>query len=205
LKSSNDLREQEYREARHEQQQGIQRDEKDDGKEGGQEERKENREEEPTVQARIGALFAIAFTIKMTRKFAGCDYKVCAPEALWWGTGGRAEFFREPTERWNWKLMMRTPDFIAKDDLAEAVAKLKAKGKGPAVAEVQLETIGEGHCVQMLHVGPYDREPKTVAQMKAFAKENGLALHGLHHEIYLSDPRRVAPERLRTILRQPVR
>jgi hypothetical protein len=156
-------------------------------------------------QAKIGALYAVAFTIKMTKKFAGRDYKVCAPEALWWGTAGRPDFFREPSDRWNWKLMIRTPEFIKKPDLAEAVEKLKAKGKGPEVAEVQLETISEGRCVQMLHVGPYDREPETVAQMAAFVKESGLSFHGLHHEIYLSDPRRVAPERLRTILRLPVR
>jgi hypothetical protein len=156
-------------------------------------------------QAKIGALYAVAFTIKMTRKFAGRDYKVCAPEALWWGTGGRPEFFREPRERWNWKLMIRTPEFITKDDLTDAVAKLQTKGKGPEAAEVRLDTISEGRCVQMLHVGPYDREPATIARMKAFAAENGLSFHGLHHEIYLSDPRRVAPERLRTILRLPVR
>ncbi|MFQ5807422.1 MAG: GyrI-like domain-containing protein [Phycisphaerae bacterium] len=156
-------------------------------------------------QAKIGALFAVAFTIKMTRKFAGRDYKVCAPEGLWWSSGGRLDFFREPRDQWNWNLMIRTPEFITDDDLAEALEKLKAKGKGPEVAEVKLVTIEEGRCVQMLHVGRYDREPETVAQMKAFAKENGLFFHGLHHEIYLSDPRRVAPERLRTILRQPVR
>jgi hypothetical protein len=156
-------------------------------------------------QAKIGALYAVAFTIKMTRKFAGRDYKVCAPEALWWGTGGRPEFFREPRERWNWKLMIRTPEFITKDDLTDAVAKLQTKGKGPEAAEVRLDTISEGRCVQMLHVGPYDREPETITQMKAFAAANSLCFHGLHHEIYLSDPRRVAPERLRTILRLPVR
>ncbi len=73
------------------------------------------------------------------------------------------------------------------------------------MTEVDLETIEEGLCVQMLHVGPYSNEPETVALMQRFAQEEGLSFHGLHHEIYLSDPRRVPEERLRTILRQPVR
>ncbi len=157
-------------------------------------------------QAKIGALYGVAFTIKMTRKFAGRDYKVAPLEGLWWSSGGAADaaVFDVPHAQLSWKLMIRTPDFITKDDLTDAVAKLAAKGKGPEVAEVELETIVEGRCVQMLHVGPYEREPQTMAQMNLFAHENGLAFHGLHHEVYLSDPRRVAAERLRTILRMPV-
>ena len=89
-------------------------------------------------------------------------------------------------------------------DLAAARAALLKKGKGPAVERVRLETIEEGRCVQILHVGPYDDEPSTIARMQAFARSRGMAPAGLHHEIYLNDPRRVAPERLKTILRQPV-
>jgi hypothetical protein len=100
--------------------------------------------------------------------------------------------------------MIRTPDFVGQDDLDQAVAALKAKGKDPSVAEVRLETIDEGQCVQVLHVGPYDAEDAAIQAMADFAVEQGLRLHGLHHEIYLSDPRRMPPERLRTILRHPV-
>ena len=107
--------------------------------------------------------------------------------------------------QWRWKLLIRTPDFITPEELHEAKAKLLAKGKGPEVSQVGLESIEEGPCVQMLHVGPYDTEPETISALAAFARENGLELHGLHHEVYLSDPRRVPPERLRTILRLPVR
>ncbi len=159
---------------------------------------------EETFVTKLGALYGAAFTIKMARKLAGRDYKVCPLEGLWWGRRKRRDFWTEPRDRWNWKLIIRTPDFITKKHLGEAVQKLMEKGKGPEVGEVALETMSEGRCVQMMHVGPYDREPETVEQMAALVKEQGLSFHGLHHEIYLSDPRRVPPERLRTILRLPV-
>lgn len=154
---------------------------------------------------KIGALYGVAFTIKMTRKFGGQqDYAVCKLEAQWWSGNGKEEFWREPKSEWCWKLLIRTPDFVQKNELSQAVAALLEKGKSRAVKEVKMESLAEGQCVQMLHVGPYEREGETVALMKAYAEENGKELHGLHHEIYLSDPRRVPAERLRTILRQPV-
>jgi hypothetical protein len=156
-------------------------------------------------QERIGALYSMAFTIKMTRKFEGReDYVVCKLEALWWLKDGSDDFSKAPRDQWQWKLLIRTPEFIAPADLDRAVAVLTGKGKSPTVKEVRLETIEEGRCVQMLHVGPYDREGETIAKMLAFAEKQGLQRHGLHHEIYLSDPRRVPPERLKTILRLPV-
>jgi hypothetical protein len=148
-------------------------------------------------QAMLGALYGAAYTIKMTKKFAGQDYKVCGLEGLWWG-------FEQARESWCWKLMIRVPDFIAARDLKSAVATLKEKGKGDLPAKVALEKIKEGRSVQVLHVGPYSTEPATVERMKAFAEKSGLTPRGRHHEIYLSDPRRVAPEKLRTILRFPV-
>jgi len=146
-------------------------------------------------QTRLGALYAVAFTIKMAKKFAGRDYKVCGLEGLWWGM----------PKTWNWKLIIRTPDFITPADLKTAVATLRAKGKGREVSEVKLERIEEGPSVQMLHVGPYDAEAPTLKAMEDFAAAQGLKCHGRHHEIYLSDPRRVKPEKLRTILRMPVK
>jgi len=156
-------------------------------------------------QKHIGALYGAAFTIKMTRKFAGQDYKVCHLEGLWWGDKEGLDFSAIPLDQYNWKLIIRVPDFIQKKDLDSAVRALKEKGKGPEVAEVKLEKINEGLCVQMLHVGPYPDEVKTIAQMMNLAQEKGLACQVPHHEIYLSDPRRVAPARLRTILRFSVK
>src|SRR5256886_2093868 len=148
----------------------------------------------------IGALYGVAFTIKMRSKFAGQDYAVCKLEGLW-----PTNVFRLPRNQWSWKLAIRVPDFIGADEPAAALATLRERGKAADAGRVRLETIDEGRCVQMLHVGPYDKESETVALMTEFAREKGLAFHGQHHEIYLSDPRRVEPARLRTILRHPVR
>jgi hypothetical protein len=160
----------------------------------------------PEFTDRIGALYSVAYTVKMSRKFAGLqDYMVCKLEALWWAGGPDASLETTPQEQWHWKLLIRTPDFVEREELERAAATLIAKGKAPQADKVRMETLSEGLCVQMLHVGPYDEEPRALERMQAFAGQQGLAFHGRHHEIYLSDPRRVAPERLRTILRHPVR
>jgi hypothetical protein len=156
-------------------------------------------------QKMLGALYGVAFTIKMAQKSAGKDYVVCKLEGLWWGSKMKGDFSSEPPEQWNWKLIILTPDFITDKQLKDAIAALIKKGKGSEMADVRLETIEEGLCVQMLHVGPYAEENKTIGMMKDFAEEKGLRFHGLHHEIYLSDPRRVSAQRLKTILRIPVR
>lgn len=149
-------------------------------------------------QAQIGALYGAAYTIKMTRKFAGRgDFKVCALEGLY-------QDIDSGNGTMSWKLLIRVPDFVTGRDLADAVATLQKKGKGAEAGNIRIEVIDERRCVQMLHVGPYSEECATIARMQTFANENGCALGGPHHEIYLSDPRRVPPERLRTILRLPI-
>ena len=150
-------------------------------------------------QEAIGALYSMAYTMKMTKKFAGQDYKVCHLEGLWWGFEQM-----QAQEQWRWKLLIRVPDFILARDLKETVATLKKKGKPDLPVEVRLETLKEGRSVQVLHTGPYSNEGATMARMKAFAESKGVSFAGAHHEIYLSDPRRVEPEKLRTILRMPV-
>lgn len=155
-------------------------------------------------QNRVGALYGMAYTLKMAAKARGKDYKVCNLEGIYWGAGPQADVPGTIPKEMNWLLIIRTPDFIRQKDLDAAVTKLRAKGKAGEFDKVKLESIDEGTCVQMLHVGSYKDETKTVAQMLAFAKEKGLTYRGRHHEIYLSDPRRVPPERLRTILRLPV-
>lgn len=158
-----------------------------------------------TWEARIGALYGSAYTLKFASKAAGQDYGVCKLEGLWWGDGKNPDFSKLPKSKWNWKLLIRTPDFITKKDLAIATKQLIDKGKPDDVKKVELEQFEEGRCVQMLHVGPYDQEARTMAVITEFVQAQGLSYHGRHHEIYLSDPRRVAPEKLRTILRMPVR
>lgn len=154
--------------------------------------------------ASIGALYGVAFTVKMTRKFAGRqDYAVSKLEAQWW-SDGRQDFSTAPKNDWRWKLLIRTPQFVTQKEVNSAVAVLLKRGKGREVEQVVLEPLSEGECVQMLHVGPYEKEKQTLDIMQAFAEARRLCFHGRHHEIYLSDPRRVAPEKLRTILRMPV-
>jgi len=156
------------------------------------------------LQACVGALYSVAFTLKMEKKFAGQDYRVCHLEGLWWGDSVDQPLPEAAPSAWNWKLLIRVPEFITKRDLDKTIPKLEEKGKAAEAASVELERINEGLSVQMLHVGPYSKEKKTVAEMMILAESKSLSFRGPHHEIYLSDPRRVAPERLRTILRLPV-
>jgi hypothetical protein len=154
----------------------------------------------------VGALYAVAFTVKMARKAAGVDYAVAKLESLWWvgPHPAGADFLTTPRDAWHWKLLIRTPDFIKKSDVSAAVKELLTKGKPAAVKRVERFALVEGRCVQMLHVGAYSDEPASIARMVAFTRENGVRLRGTHHEIYLSDPRRIAAAKLRTILRIPV-
>ncbi len=153
---------------------------------------------------RIGALYGVAYTVKRTRKSLGeQDYTIGKLEGQFWCEGEQC-MATAPKEVWLWKLLIRTPDFVSQKDLDEAAAVLRKRGKGEYAGLVKLERLSEGDCVQMLHVGPYDKEPETISLMKAFAESKELALSGRHHEIYISDPRRVAPEKLKTILRLPV-
>lgn len=154
----------------------------------------------------IEALYAMAFTIKMTRKFAGQgDYTVCKLEGLWFTEDGSDDFAAIPQDKWCWTLMIRTPGCVKQADLKRALKNLLDKGKTEKVKDVQLETLEEGKCVQILHVGPYDQVRGAIEKMQSFAEENGASFTDKHHEIYLSDPRRIAPEKLKTIVRRPVK
>jgi hypothetical protein len=161
-------------------------------------------------QKKVEALYGVAYTVKMTRKSSGeKDYVVGKLEAQWWSDGADAgasgfSLGDAPRDRWRWRLMIRTPEFVEEEELERAASVLIEKGKDPTVKEVGLRTVAEGRCVQMLHVGPYDREAETMEAMRSFAEAEGLKPSGRHHEIYVSDPRRVPPEKLKTILRMPV-
>lgn len=157
---------------------------------------------EPITRS-IGALYSVAFTVKMARKFAGQDYTVTKLEGLWSLDSADAD----PSSRttvWNWELLLRVPTFIAEKEVLGTIEQLIAKGKEADVRKVRLVEIDEGECVQMLHIGPYKAEKPTIDKMREFAEFAGRKFFGRHHEIYLSDPRRVKPDKLKTILRQPV-
>jgi hypothetical protein len=150
----------------------------------------------------VGALYNVAFTIKMARKFAGSDYTVTKLEGLWWLDDPSVE--PTPATVWNWQLLIRVPTFITQREVRTWIETLVEKGKGDDVRRVELVDLTEGQCVQILHIGPYAEERESIAKMRAFTAQAGRSFAGRHHEIYLSDPRRVKPEKLRTILRYPV-
>ncbi len=158
----------------------------------------------PAFQSAVEALYNVAFTIKMASKREGRDYGVAKLEAQWWLDSGH-DFMQAPKETWNWRALIRTPDFIGARDLKTAGQQLAIKGKSAPVGDVRLLSLKEGRCVQMLHTGSYSLEFESICRMLDHATAQGYQFHGLHHEIYLSDPRRVAGEKLRTILRMPVR
>ena len=152
----------------------------------------------------VGALYGVAFTVKMTRKFAGKpDYAISKLEAIW--PNLYCDGTMPDKEEWEWQIMIRTPKFVTAAEVKKAIGVLIKRGKGEHVQRVELRSLDEGRCVQALHMGPYDDESKTIATMRTFAEKHGLRLVGPHHEIYLSDPRRVAPSKLKTVLREPVR
>jgi hypothetical protein len=157
----------------------------------------------PGFGAAVGALYGVAFTIKMAKKAAKRDYVVAKLEGLWWGEKRGKLLIDSPRSTWRWKVLIRVPTFVTASDVARAKRELVRRGKSGGTA--RLESLREGRVVQLLHVGPYDREHESLGRMEEFARAQGVRLAGRHHEIYLSDPRRIAPARLRTILRRPVR
>jgi len=172
----------------------------------------------PAFQAAVEALYGAAYTLKFSfrkRRTGAVDWPVMPLEAIWWVEGGKFELGRP--DDWSWRAMILQPEQVTADALAEAMEQLRKKKPSPAVGRLRLQRFEEGLCVQMLHLGPYATEPVTVATMRAFAQAQGLVERhdvvkgrgGLevrdHHEIYLSDPRRTAPAKLKTLVRHPVK
>lgn len=156
----------------------------------------------PDFATGIGAMYNVAFTVKMASKAAGRDYAVTKLESLWWREGDTSTPTKDTI--WNWTLLIRVPLFVTAKDIQTAADGLITKGKPEDVRKVQLIELHEDTCVQIMHVGPYMQEAASIAKMKAFAEISGRTFTGKHHEIYMSDPRKVADDKLRTILRQPV-
>ena len=154
----------------------------------------------------MGLLYGAAYTLKFMLKKRPqnpVDFAMMPPEGLWW-CEDRPDFCMENRGKWLWTLMIALPDLITPDDFAEACRQLRAKKNPPGLDRLRLERFREGLCAQVMHLGPYADEPATIARLHAFIAEQGHSLRGKHHEIYFSDPRRAAPEKMKTILRQPV-
>ncbi|MEN8188263.1 MAG: GyrI-like domain-containing protein [Thermodesulfobacteriota bacterium] len=160
-----------------------------------------------SYQEAIETLFPIAFKIKfLSKNELAKDYVVMPLEGLWWAED-MGQFSPEDKSGWLWKSFIVQPDFINEALFEKALNEVKKKKKLPALDKIRLETLNEGTGVQILHIGPYSEEAPTIAKLHKFARENHLSFDGQkqkHHEVYLSDVRRVAPEKLKTIIRQPV-
>ena len=157
--------------------------------------------------AAVEALFPVAYKLKFaSKRQLDRDYAVMPLEGLWWADDMEAFTQRRDKSRWHWTLMILQPEWIDEAMFADAVAQVAAKNPPARLADIRLETLDEGTSVQTLHLGSFDDEAEVLDRLHhEFVPANGLQLTGKHHEIYLSDFRKVAPEKLRTILRQPVR
>ncbi len=155
-------------------------------------------------QQAMGVIYNLAYTMKFKVKAKlRKDYNVMAPEGLWWFKGGKA-FDQAKPKDWLWTLMVMVPDFITDSIFVDVVDDVRRKKNPPGLDKARLEELTEGECVQIMHIGPYSSESESITRMDAYAREHGYRLVGKHHEIYLGDPRRAAPAKLRTILRHPV-
>lgn len=154
----------------------------------------------------IGALYSVAYRLKfaLKRDDASKDFVVMAPEALY-DAQSPGSFALLPRDKWRWKLLLALPVHVPKKLLDKSIADAKASKPNAFLDGIHLERLEEGHCVQTLHVGPYSTEHETIARMHAYMREHGEVAAGPHHEIYLGDPNRSPPEKLRTIVRQPVK
>jgi hypothetical protein len=153
----------------------------------------------------IEALYSVAYTLKfMVKKGSmGIDYGVAPLEGLWWADDMN-DFIYAKKDNWLWTAMILQPNFITSSLYMDAVNKAKQKKDLPELPHLRLQQFNEGPCVQILYIGPYADEGPCIQNLHQFATGNGYALHGKHHEIYLSDQRKTAPEKLKTIIRQPI-
>ena len=158
----------------------------------------------PDFQEGMEALYGMAYTIKFALKPQGIEFVVPPPEGLWW-MEDMSEFSLETKDRWQWTLMIMQPDEVTQEIVAASQGELARKKDPPALSRLRYERYHEGLSVQIMYLGAYADEGPTIARMQEFIRENGYDFNGKHHEIYLGDPRRTAPEKLKTVIRQPVK
>jgi hypothetical protein len=160
----------------------------------------------PAYAAAVQALYSASYAAKFAvKKVGGPAFKVSALEGLWWAQD-LSTFLTGDKSEWDWTMMIRQPDAVTADLIARLTDEVAAKKSIPAASELRLICFEEGAAAQVLHVGPYATEAPTIARLHEFIRERGFTFDGhrhRHHEIYVGDPRRSAPEKLRTIIRQP--
>jgi hypothetical protein len=152
----------------------------------------------------IHTLYPIAYALKfMVKKTKGIDYGVMPLESLWW-MNDMSQFSTKRKDEWKWTAMIMQPKYVSEADFKEALIQVKKKNL-PAVGKVRFESFYEGKVAQIMHVGPYSEEGSNVQKIHAAIKASGHQLSGKHHEIYLGEPRKTAPKKLKTVLRQPMK
>ena len=157
-------------------------------------------------QVAVEALFGVSYTAKFIVKKSetAVDYSVMPLEGLWW-MDNMAEFSIERKDEWKWTAMIMQPEYVTRDLLQAAMEQVEKKKNPPALSKLRFESYPEGQAAQIMHIGPFAEEGPTIEKIHQYIKANGYELSAKHHEIYLSDFRRAAPEKMRTIIRQPVK
>ncbi len=158
-----------------------------------------------SYQDAIEALYGVSYPIKFMVKKGqlAIDYGVMPLEGLWW-MDDMSRFTVEDKREWKWTAMIMQPEYVRADDVSRAITQVSKKKKLPALAGMRFESFAEGRAAQILHLGPFSEEGPTIERLHQFIEDQGCERAGRHHEIYLNDFRRTAPEKLRTIIRQPV-
>jgi hypothetical protein len=156
-------------------------------------------------QEAVEALFSLSYALKFIVKKGktGIDYGVLPLEGLWW-SDDMTTFSVENKSAWKWTLMIMQPDFVTRELFAIALQQVKKKKNLSALSKLRLEAFTEGKAAQILYVGPFSEEGSTIENIHSYIKQNGYKVSGKHHEIYLSDITKTAPDKLKTIIRQPV-
>ena len=158
----------------------------------------------PAYQEALEALYAVSYALKfMIKKEGEVDYGVLPLEGLWWADD-MAQFNVENMDIWKWTSMIMQPKYVTRDLFNGAIEQVKKKNP-PALPKLRFESFREGPAVQILHLGPFSAEGPTVDRLHLYIRENGYELNGKHHEIYLTDARRTAPEKMKTVIRQPIK
>ncbi len=152
----------------------------------------------------VEAIYPLAYGIKKNYKAIELDFAVPKLEGLWWFSNNKNPGNAKDDE-WNWKLLIRMPEFVSSGEFEKAKKQVFEKKQNQRINNIKFETLTENKCVQIMHVGPYSKEHITISILEKFISDNNLTKNGLHHEIYLSDPRKIDPEKLKTILRYPVK
>jgi hypothetical protein len=154
----------------------------------------------------VETLFTVSYTLKfMVKKGKSpVDYGVLPLEGLWWADD-MTSFVEGKKDVWKWTAMIMQPKFVTEQMFHDAVAQVKKKKNLPALPKIRFENFQEGLSAQIMHIGPYSAEAQNIEKIHAFIKQNGFELAGKHHEIYLSDPRKAAPEKMKTVIRQPMK